>query len=71
MIGVGGLRFRQVHLDFHTSAACEGVDVLTDGRRIGKVYPTPGDEPLDFEVVDGYARIALPPIGAHTVVALE
>lgn len=71
MIGVGGLRFRQVHLDFHTSAECEGVDVLTDGRTVGKVYLAPGGEPLDFELVDGYARIALPPVGAHAVIVLE
>ena len=71
MIGVGGLLFRQVHLDFHTSAECEGVDVLTDGRTVGKVYLAPGGEPLGFELVDGYARIALPPVGAHAVIVLE
>ncbi len=54
---MGGLRFRQVHLDFHTSAECEGVDVLTDGRTVGRVYLAPENEPLDF--------------GAHAVVALE
>jgi hypothetical protein len=57
MISMGGLRFRQVHLDFHTSAECEGVDVLTDGRTVGRVYLAPENEPLDF--------------GAHAVVALE
>ena len=71
MISMGGLRFRQVHLDFHTSAECEGVDVLTDGRTVGNVYLAPEGEPLDFEVVDGYTRIALPPVGAHAVVVLE
>jgi hypothetical protein len=48
-----------------------GVDVLTDGRTIGRVYLALGGEPLDFEEVDGYARIALPPVGAHTVVVVE
>jgi hypothetical protein len=71
MIGLGGLRFRQVHLDFHTSADCEGVDVLTDGRTVERVYLAPENEPLDFDLADGYARIALPPIGAHAVVVLE
>jgi hypothetical protein len=35
------------------------------------VYLAPGGQPLDFEEVDGYARIALPPVGAHTVVVVE
>jgi hypothetical protein len=47
------------------------VDVLTDGRTVGRVYLAPGGEPLDFDVVDGYARIALPPVGAHAAVVLE
>jgi hypothetical protein len=71
MISMGGLWFRQVHLDCHTSAECEGVDVLTDGRTVERVYLAPENEPLDFEVVDGYTRIALPPVEAHAVVALE
>jgi hypothetical protein len=32
---------------------------------------TGGWTTLDFEVVDGYARTALPPVGAHAVVVLE
>jgi hypothetical protein len=48
-----------------------GVDVLTDGRTIGQVYLAPGGQPLDFEEVDGHARIALPPVAAHTVIILE
>jgi hypothetical protein len=28
-------------------------------------------KPLDFEVVDGYARIALPPVGTHAVIIVE
>jgi hypothetical protein len=71
MIGLGGLRFRQVHLDFHTSAECEGIDVLTGGRMVERVYLAPENEPLDFDLVDGYTRIALPPVGAHAVVVLE
>ena len=70
MIGLGGLRFRQVHLDFHTSSM-RGVYVLTDGRTVGNVYLAPEHEPLDFDLVDGYTRIALPPVGAHAVIIVE
>ena len=48
-----------------------GVDVLTYGRTIGRVYLAPGGEPLDFEEVDGYTRIALPPVAVHAVIILE
>ena len=48
-----------------------GVDVLTDGRTLGRVYLAPGDELLAFDVVDGYARIALPSVGAHAVIIVE
>jgi hypothetical protein len=48
-----------------------GVDVLTEGRTIGRVYLAPGGEPLDFEGVDGYTRIALPPVAAHAMIILE
>jgi hypothetical protein len=48
-----------------------GIDILTDGRTIGRVYLAPEDEPLDFEVVDGYTRIALPPVAAHAVIVVE
>jgi hypothetical protein len=37
----------------------------------GRIYLAPGGEPLAFDVVDGYARIALPPVDAHAVVVLE
>jgi hypothetical protein len=60
---------QQVDQSWPTSGL--GVDVLTDGRTIGRVYLAPGGQPLDFEEVDGYARIALPPVGAHTVVVVE
>jgi hypothetical protein len=59
------------HVDQSWPTSGLGVDVLTDGRTIGRVYLAPGGEPLDFEEVDGYARIALPPVGAHTVVVVE
>jgi hypothetical protein len=47
------------------------VDVLTGGRKVRRVYLAPGGEPLDFDVVDGYARIVLPPVGSHAAVVLE
>jgi hypothetical protein len=63
MISVGGLRFRQVHLDRVRGRRCP--DGWENGRE------SVSREPLDFEVVDGYARIALPPVGAHAVIVLE
>jgi hypothetical protein len=59
------------HVDQSWPTSGLGVDVLTDGRSIGRVYLAPGGEPLDFEEVDGYARIALPPVGAHAVIVVE
>ena len=59
------------HVDQSWMTSGLGVDVLTDGRTIGRVYLAPAGEPLTFDVVDGYARIALPPVGAHAVIILE
>ena len=47
------------------------VDVLTGGRTVERAYLAPENEPLDFDVIDGYARIVLPPVGAHAAVVLE
>ena len=59
------------HVDQSWPTSGLGVDVLTDGRPIGRVYLAPGDEPIDFEEVDDYARIALPPVAAHAVIVVE
>ena len=59
------------HVDQSWPTSGLGVDVLTDGRAVERVYLVPGVEPVDFDVVDGYARIALPPVGAHAAVVLE
>jgi hypothetical protein len=59
------------HVDQSWPTSGLGVDVLTDGRTIGQVYLAPGGQPLDFEEVDGHARIALPPVAAHAVIILE
>ena len=59
------------HVDQSWPTSGLGVDVLTEGRTVEQVYLAPGGEPLDFDVVDAYARIALPPVGAHAVVVLE
>jgi hypothetical protein len=59
------------HVDQSWTTSGLGVDVLTDGRGVGRVYLAPQNEPLDFDVIDGYARIALPPVGAHTVIVVE
>ena len=59
------------HVDQSWQTSGLGVDVLTDDRTIGRAYLAPEDKPLDFDVVDGYVRIALPPVGAHAVVVLE
>ena len=59
------------HVDQSWPTSGLRVDVLTDDRTIGRAYLAPEDKPLDFDVVDGYVRIALPPVGAHAVVVLE
>jgi hypothetical protein len=59
------------HVDQSWPTSGLGVDVPLDGRTLERVYLAPGGETLDFEVVDGYTRIALPPVGAHTVIVLE
>jgi hypothetical protein len=59
------------HVDQSWPTSGLAVDVLTDGRTIGRTYLAPENEPLEFEVVDGYARIALPPVGTHAAVVLE
>ena len=59
------------HVDQAWSTSGLGVHVQTDGRTIEPVYLAPGCEPLDFEEVDGYARIALPPVGVHAVIVVE
>lgn len=59
------------HVDQSWPTSGLGVDVLTDGKTVRRVYLAPGGEPLDFDLVDGYARIALPPVGTHAAVVLE
>jgi hypothetical protein len=59
------------HVDQSWPPSGLGVDVLTDGRTTGRVYLAPGSEPLDFEEVDCYTRIALPPVGTHAVIVME
>jgi hypothetical protein len=59
------------HVDQSWPTSGLGVDVLTDGRTVERVYLAPEGEPLNFEVVDGYARIALSPVGTHAVVVVE
>jgi hypothetical protein len=59
------------HVDQSWTTSGLVVDVLTEDRTVGRVYLAPEGEPLDFEVVGGYARITLPPVGAHAVVVLE
>jgi hypothetical protein len=59
------------HVDQSWPTSGLGINVLTDGRTVGRVYLAPGGEPLDFDVVDSYVRVALPPVGTHTTVVLE
>ncbi len=59
------------HVDQSWRTSGLGVEILTDGSTVGRAYLAPENEPLDVEVVDGYARVALPPVGAHAVIILE
>lgn len=59
------------HVDQLWPTSGLGIDVLRGERTSGRVYLAPEGEPLDFDVVDGYARITLPPLGAHAVIILE
>jgi hypothetical protein len=59
------------HVDQSWLTSGLGVEVLTGGRPVERVYLAPGGEPLDFEVVDDYVRIGLPPVGAHAAIVLE
>jgi hypothetical protein len=59
------------HVDQSWPTSGLEVEVLMDHGTPQSVYLGPENRPLDFEVVDGYARIALPPVGAHTTVIIE
>ena len=59
------------HVDQSWWTSGLGVEVLTDGRAVERVYLAPGGEALDFEVVDDYVRIDPPPVGAHAAIVLE
>jgi hypothetical protein len=59
------------HVDQSWPTSGLGVEVLTGERKVERVYLAPGGEPLDFDAVDDYARIGLPPVGAHAAIVLE
>lgn len=59
------------HVDQSWWTSGLGVEVLTGARKVERVYLAPGGQALDFDVVDGYVRISLPPVGAHAAVVLE
>jgi hypothetical protein len=59
------------HVDQSWWTSGLGVEVLADGRPVERVYLAPGGRPLDFDVVDDYVRISLPPVGAHAAIVLE
>jgi hypothetical protein len=59
------------HVDQSWNTSDLGVEVRTDGRTVERAYLAPGGEPLELNTRDGYARVELPPIGAHAVVVLE
>jgi Hypothetical glycosyl hydrolase 6/Beta-galactosidase trimerisation domain len=59
------------HVDQSWLISGLGIEVLTGGRPVERVYLAPGGEALDFDVVDDYVRIGLPPVGAHAVIVVE
>ncbi len=59
------------HVDQSAPTYGVEVEVKLEGNAPQRVYLAPDMEPLEFSVEDGYVKINLPPIGAHTVVVLE
>jgi hypothetical protein len=59
------------HVDKSWWTSGLGVEILAGGRPVERVYLAPGGQALDFDVVDGYVRIGLPPVGAHAAIILE
>ncbi len=59
------------HVDQSWTTSGLGFEVRLDGFMPTKAYLAPGGEPLQFTIHNGYAKIDLPPAGAHTVVVLE
>jgi len=59
------------HVDQSWETTGLGVEVLTDGNPLERVYLAPSGRKLDFDVEGGYVRFAPPAVGAHTVIVLE
>jgi len=59
------------HVDQSWDIAGVSIRVRLDGDTPRQAYLAPEKTPLTLEIDGGYANIALPPIGAHTVVVLE
>lgn len=59
------------HVDQSWETSGMGVEVLTDGKDLGRVYLAPDGAELDCDVEGDIVRFALPPVGAHTVVVME
>jgi len=59
------------HVDQSFPTAGLGVSVRLDGAPPARAYLAPSGQALDFKVEDGYVRVDLPPVGAHSVVVFE
>jgi hypothetical protein len=59
------------HVDQSWDVSGLSVEVLSDGMPVERVYLALEGEALRFGTKDGYTRVDLPPVGAHTVIVLE
>jgi hypothetical protein len=59
------------HVDQSWDVSGLSVEVLSDGMPVERVYLALEGEALHFGTKDGYTRVDLPPVGAHTVIVLE
>jgi hypothetical protein len=59
------------HADQSWLTAGLSVQVHLDGDTPQHAYLAPEKTALDLKIVDGYAEVSLPPIGAHAVIVIE
>lgn len=59
------------HVDQSWTTSGLSIRVRSDGQPPARVYLAPERQALPFALEDGYIRVDLPPIGAHSVIVLE
>jgi hypothetical protein len=59
------------HVDQSWATAGLSIRVRLDEDIPQNAYLAPEKTSLDMEIVDGYAEVSLPPIGAHAMIVIE